>query len=294
LYKGDFEMRRRSAPPPAVPLVPPDGAGPAIGSARFMERRLPWVSDRASAVAMTGLRSWMRAPELKMMLLTPVIMLVVFAGMFQNGPAHELLRTLSATGLVAFMLVIGMIGPVGNQFGFDRAGFRAFVLSPVPRRDVLIGKNLSVLPYAIVATVVVVAVSQWFSPMRLDHVVAILVQTVPMYLAICVAGNLLSIVGAMALKPGSAMPARHQGIRQLYSILFMVLIPLPLGLTLLPLGIESLLWPAGLGWFPAYLVLGTVQAAVAVWLYSLALDWQGDLLQRREQQILDIVAARTE
>jgi hypothetical protein len=193
------------------------------------------------------------------------------------------------------MLLIGMIGPVGNQFAFDRAGFRAFVLSPIPRRDVLMGKNLSVVPYAIVATVVVVAVSQWFSPMRIDHVVAILLQTITMYLVICVAGNLLSILGPMALKPGSGMPAKHQGIRHLYHLLALVLIPLFLALTLIPLGIELLL---GLteryASFPAYLVIGAVQAVVAVWLYRIALDRQGDLLQSREQQILEIVASRTD
>lgn len=295
LYKGDFDKRPRPSAQAAIPVVPSDRAGPAAQSASFMERRLPWVSDRAAAVAMAGLRSWMRASELRMMLLTPVLMLLVFTGMFQTGTTYELLRTLSATGLVGFMLLIGMIGPVGNQFAFDRAGFRAFVLSPIPRRDVLMGKNLSVVPYAIVATVVVVAVSQWFSPMRIDHVVAILLQTITMYLVICVAGNLLSILGPMALKPGSGMPAKHQGIRHLYHLLALVLIPLFLALTLIPLGIELLL---GLteryASFPAYLVIGAVQAVVAVWLYRIALDRQGDLLQSREQQILEIVASRTD
>lgn len=260
-----------------------------------MQRRLPGISDSASAVAMAGLRSWMRAPELKMMLLTPVIMLLVFAGTLQNLGSNELLRTLSVTGLVAFMLVIGMIGPVGNQFAFDRAGFRAFVLGPISRRDVLLGKNLSVLPYAVLTTLAVVAVSQWFGRLRLDHLVAILVQAITMYLTICMLANLLSILGPMTLKPGSGMPARHQGVRQLYPMLFMLVCPLLIGLTLLPLAIEFLLGltPAA-AWFPAYLVLGCAQAAACVWLYGVAITRQGELLQQREQQILEIVAARTE
>jgi hypothetical protein len=295
LYKGDFKTRRRPGHEPAIAPVAPVSVSPAGRSARFMETRLLWVSDRASAVAMNGLRSWMRAPELKMMLLTPVIMLVVFTGMFQSAETHEGLRTAQATGLVAFMLVVGMIGPVGNQFGFDRAGFRTFVLSPVPRRDVLMGKNLSVLPYAVIATVLVLAVSQWFNPIGAVPLAAILVQTITMYLVICMAGNLLAILAPMALKPGSGMPARHQGIRHLYSILSLLVIPVLLGLTLLPMGIELLL---GLteqyARFPWYLVLGSVQAIVAVRLYPRVLDRQGDLLHRREQQILEIVAARTE
>lgn len=295
LYQGDFRARKRLAHEPAIAHAAPIRETPANRSAAFMETRLPWVSDRASAVAMNGLRSWMRAPELKMMLLTPLIMLVIFSGMFQSEPMREGLRTAQATGLVAFMLVVGMIGPVGNQFGFDRAGFRTFVLSPVPRRDVLMGKNLSVLPYAVVSTALVLAVSQWFNAIGVLGLAAILVQTITMYLVICVAGNLLSILSPIALKPGSGMPARHQGIRHLYSILFMLVLPVLLAFTLLPLGLELLL---GLtersARFPSYLMLGSLQAIVAVWLYPRVLTRQGELLHRREQKILEIVASRTE
>ena len=36
-----------------------------------------------------------------------------------------------------------------NHFGFDRGGFRAFVLLPTPRRYILLGKNLALLPVAL-------------------------------------------------------------------------------------------------------------------------------------------------
>ena len=276
--------------------MPSGGGLPAIRSAAFVERRLPWTSERVAAVAVTGFRSWLRAPEMKMTLLTPVIMLVVFTGMFARSsePAFPLMRPLSMSGLAAFMLIMGMVGPLGNQFGYDRSGFRAFVLSPAPRRDVLMGKNLSLLPFALATMVLVVGLSQWFNPMRLDHFVGVLFQLVPMYLVFCLAGNLLSIVGPMSLKPGSGMPNPHQGLRNFYPLLFMLLVPIPLALTLIPLGLEALFW--AMNWFPsfpAYLVFGALQAVVAVWLYRIALEWEGDLMQRREQQILEIVATRS-
>jgi hypothetical protein len=40
-------------------------------------------------------------------------------------------------------------------------------------------------------------------------------------------------------------------------------------------------------------VFAALQAVVAVWLYRMALEWEGDLMQRREQQILEIVASKT-
>ena len=204
------------------------------------------------------------------------------------------MRPLTTSGMATFMLVLGMVGPIGNQFGYDRSGFRAFVLSPAPRRDVLMGKNLSLLPFAF-ATMCRRSLDCRNGSTRCGSTTssALLFQLVSMYLLFCLAGNLLSIVGPMALKPGSGMPAPHQGLRSFYPLAFMLVVFLPLGLTLIPLGIEALLvgmdW---LPWFPAYLVFGVVQAIVAVWVYRLVLDWEGVLLQRREQQILDIVGSK--
>jgi len=297
LYRGDFDSGGRRPSRSAIPAVASARAMPARHSTTLVERRLPWSSERVSTVAVTSFRSWMRAPEMKMMLLTPVFMLIVFSRMFagQSGGTPGLMRPLTMSGLAAFMLIMSMVGPVGNQFGYDRSGFRAFVLGPAPRRDVLLGKNLSLLPFALVTMAVVVGLAQWFNPMRIDHFVALLLQLIPMYLLFCLAANLLSIVGPMALKPGSGMPAPHQGIRGFYPLLFMPAVFLPLGLTLIPLGIEALLsamhWFA---WFPAYLVFSVVQVVVTAWLYRLVLHWEGGLLQRREQQILEIVGSRAE
>jgi ABC-2 type transport system permease protein len=295
LYRGDFDRERRVTSPaiPAVPLAP---SMPARRSRTLLELQIPGISERVSAVAANGFRSWTRAPEMRMTLLTPVIMLVVFTRMFsgQSG-TPELARPLTTTALAGFVLLIGMVGPLGNQFGYDRSGFRAFVLSPIPRRDVLLGKDLSLLPFALLTMIVVAGLSQWFNPMRLDHFLGVLVQIVPMYLLFCLAANVLSIVAPLALKPGSGMPAPNQGIRSFYPVIFMLLVSALLAVTLIPLGIEALFsvmnWYPG---FPAYLVFGVIQAIVAVWLYRRVLDWEGGLLQRREQQILEVVGTRAE
>ena len=131
--------------------------------------------------------------------------------------------------------------------------------------------------------------------MRLDHLAAAILQAIPIYVVLSIAGNLLSTFAPIVIKPGSGMPARHQGTKMLYQVAFMFTLPIPLGLTLVPLGVEALLdrldWMA---WFPAFLVLGLGQAAIALWIYVRTLDWQGLLLYRREQQILGVVTARPE
>jgi hypothetical protein len=160
---------------------------------------------------------------------------------------------------------------------------------------VLLGKNLSAGPFAFAMMLVVVGLSQWFAPMRLELFLGVLLQLIPMYLVFCLAGNLLSIVSPLTLKPGSGMPVPHQGARNFSHLLFMILASLAVGLTLFPLGVEALFsymnWFAG---FPAYLVLGVLQVIVTVLLYRRAIDWQGSLLHQREQRVLGIVAAKAE
>jgi ABC-2 type transport system permease protein len=299
LYMGDFNTgrARRKLDIRAAPEKSSKTKTRIRGQAAFLEKRLPWVSEHASAISLMCFRSLIRAPEVKMMLLSPVIMLVVFGGMLagKRGDVSILVRPLIALGMAAAILIIGMTAFLGNQFAFDRGGFRAFVLSCAPRRDILLGKNLSLLPFALILMVLIIGMSQWLNPMRPDHLAAVLLQTIPIYLVFCLTGNLLSILSPIALKPGSGHPAPHQGIRVLFQMVFMLVVPVLIGFTLIPLSVEALFasmkWAA---WFPAFLVLGMVQVAAMLWMYPVVLKWQGDLLQRREQKILEIVSLKAE
>jgi ABC-2 type transport system permease protein len=299
LYTGDFNASR-SRRKTRASTDPEDSSKTKTGihdQAAFLEKKLPWISEHASAISLMCFRALIRAPEVKMMLLTPVIMLIVFGGTFAGraGNVSVLVRPLIALGFAAFILIIGMTGFLGNQFAFDRSGFRAYVLSYAPRRDILLGKNLSLLPFAFILMAIVIGVSQWMHPMRLDHLAAVLLQTIPMYLLFCLTGNILSILSPITLKPGSGQPAPHQGIRVVFQMLFMLVVPVLIGFTLLPLGVEALFafmkWAS---WFPAFLVLGMAQVAAILWLYRVTLNWQGGLLQQHEQKILEIVASRVE
>src|SRR5207253_1128054 len=72
------------------------GAAPSAG---LLERELPWLPERVAAIALCGLRSLTRAPEAKMMLLSPVILLVVFGSMAwkRSIDSPEMARPLLAT-----------------------------------------------------------------------------------------------------------------------------------------------------------------------------------------------------
>jgi hypothetical protein len=265
----------------------------------LVERRLPGFSERVSAIALGCLRALMRSPEAKMMLLSLVVLSVIFGGMLWNAPPKipERAKPLAAIGAMAFVLVC-MLQFMSNQFGFDRDGFRVFVLCASPRRDILLGKNLAFAPMTLGAGIVALIFTQFIFPLRLDHFVAMFPQFVSMFLLFCVCTNLLSIYAPLYIAAGSLKPANPKiGTILLQMGMFLILFPLTQAPTLLPLGIEAALAYkfADSPWMtatPICLVCTLLECAAVVALYRFLLNWQGNLLHSREQTILDRVTNR--
>jgi ABC-2 type transport system permease protein len=289
LYRGQFTARKSRAA--KAPDAKTSSFAPATGT-QFLERRLPGLSEPVSAIALAGLRSLLRSPEAKMMLMTPLIMSLVAGGAILRHPnAVPLdLRPLTAFGAM-IMVLFGMMQIMGNQFGCDRDGFRVFVLCAAPRRDILLGKNLAFFPLAAAMAGMLLALLEVLCPLRVDHLLAMPPQFVSMFLLFCLLVNLTSIyapfyIAAGALKPGSPKML----IVLLQMAMFMVFFPLSQLPTLLPLGIEALAeqfgWTRGV---PIFLLLALVECVAVAFLYRWALAWQGGLLERREQQILQAV-----
>src|SRR5262249_413245 len=139
--------------------------------------------EQAAAIALASFRSLWRAPEAKMMLLSPVIMVVIFGSMFltQAMDPPVSLRPLLPFGAMALVL-FSMVALVGNQFGFDRNGFRVYVLSPAQRRDIFLGKNLAIAPMALGLGALLTVVLAALYPMRLDYLLIAPAQLLSMFL----------------------------------------------------------------------------------------------------------------
>jgi hypothetical protein len=160
LYQGQFtaSQGRRTA-------VSGAGAVTTAGASnqsrwRLLETHLPWISEPAAAVALASIRSLLRAPEVKMMALTPLIMVVIGAvGLRQADSMPALIRPLIAVGAMVIVLVTWM-QLLANQFAFDRDGFRVFVLCGASRRDILLGKNLAVALLALAVSGILLIVFQ--------------------------------------------------------------------------------------------------------------------------------------
>jgi len=290
LYQGQPTVRKdRQAPAVASPATTPKRGE------LLLEARLPGLSEPVSAIALGGFRSLLRSPEAKMMLLSPVIMIPIFGSMLfkVGGSMPEAVRPLVAIGGMAFVL-LGLVQLMGNQFGFDRDGFRVFVLSPASRRDILLGKNLTFVPLVLILAAIVLVMVQALCPLRLDHVLAMVPQFVSMFLLYCIFTNLVSIYTPVYIAAGSLKPAKPRSSTVLLQmVMFLLIFPLTQSVTLLPLGIETML--RFLGWsaaIPIFLVLALAECAVIVLVYYFSLVWQGDLFQAREQRILESVTNR--
>jgi len=296
LYTGYFNSGSAQAVVTPATVITPARPQPVRSSLTLLEKKLPWISEQASAVAVACFRSLTRAPEAKMLLLSPIIMVVVFGGMFMRRQAvpPEFVRPLMAAGAIS-MIFLSMSQLAGNQFGFDRSGFRAFVLGSASRKDILLGKNLSMAPLSLGLCLAMVLLIELVFPMRFDHFIATLLQLIPMYLVYSMVANALSTFAPMPMASGSLKPAQPKGMMILLHIAFVFIFPVAMAFTLIPLGVELLLgW---MGWsisFPIYLTFTLLECIGVVYLYDVVLGWQGSVLQSREKKILEVVTSKIE
>ena len=290
MYRGQFTAGTAAVAAKA-PIRSPDAKPGRL----LIEARIPGLSEPVAAIALGGFRSLLRAPEGRMMLLTPLILGFMFGTALVRG-SHQVpvpwrpLVGLGGMGIVLFGLVQIMV----NQFGFDRDGFRVYVLSAASRRDILMGKNLSFAPLALGLGGIVLIVIEIMCPLRLDHLLAMVPQYVAMYLLFCPVANLISIFAPVPIAAGSMKPASPKFLQiLLQAVMVFCLFPIALLPTLFPLGLEVLVDYLGYRHgVPVCLLVSLAECGVIVLVYRACLNWQGGLLEAREKQILEVVTGR--
>jgi ABC-2 type transport system permease protein len=297
LYTGQFTAGKKT---PAAVIARAPATPTKAGEARpamLLERQIAWLSEPATVIALATFRSLTRAPEAKMLLLSPVIMVLIFGGIGSQVSAEKVadpLRPLIVFGAMALNM-LSLLQIVSNQFGFDRSGFKIYVLSPALRRDVLLAKNLAILPLIAVLTAPLIIVLEFLFPMPIGYLLAVPFEFISMSLLLCLPANLVSILSPMQMAPGSMNPASPKVIPILVRFLLMLALPLAMAPVMLPWGIE-----AGLAalevveGIPICLVLSALECMAVIMLYRWLLDLQGRLVQYRELQILEAVTTKEE
>lgn len=283
--------------PAAVRVAVDSKTGPAAAGKTLLDFRLPAVPEQAAAVALGTFRSMLRAPEVKMAWATTFLVTLILgvSVLFRSAPKMpEAAKPFVVTGSMAFSLFM-LVQFFGNQFGFDRQGFRAFVLSPVDRRLILLGKNLATWPVAAAFGLVLLAAQTIWLRLPALTALAALFQLVTLLLFGSLGGNLLSILVPFRVQAGSLKPTKMPAMATLVMVFCHMLFPV----VMLPVFAPPLLdwlwrqaeWPA----FVPVNLMGSVILAALTWLlYWQTLGSYGRLLQQREMKILNTVTAEQE
>jgi len=269
----------------------------AVAGTGFLELRLPCVPEQSAALALATLRSLLRAPEVKMAWASSFVVTIILGGTFllrATANIPDSVKPFAATAAVVFP-VFFLAQFLANQFGFDRDGFRALMLSPADRRLILLGKNLAVLPLAAVYSALLIALVTARLHLSPLTVLATLFQLASVLLITGIAGNLLSLLVPYRIQPGSMKPTKMPGLAMVVLIFCQMTFPAAMSPVFAGPLLE-LLWrrldlPA---FVPVNLVCSALLCGVMMFAYWRLLAPLGRLLQRRETKILGVIAVEVE
>jgi hypothetical protein len=137
-------------------------------------RTLPGLSSGASAVALAQLRLALRTPRGRSILLSPLVMMAVFAVVILRRPGGFDVGGIAVNGglgfaaFTSFVCLLATLPIVMNQFAIDRAGMTLALLSPLSDADYLTGKAvgnaLIAFPPAALCVLAAIAIFRSGSP----------------------------------------------------------------------------------------------------------------------------------
>lgn len=264
--------------------------------------RLPFVSGELAAVVEKELRYAMRNAQLRMLLVMPLILIGLRLMRRGNaggrGGGDELPLQLGwiaeafeqygeglmeAGGIAYVFLLISALAC--NLFAFEADGMRAYILAPVERRTILVGKNIVVTLLAFVYALIFVVVSQLvFRDLSLRGTLFATLCFLLFAPVLALAGNWLSIHFPKRMPYGKRM-----NLKGVAALLFL---PTIVGMSLVPVVAVAA------GYFAQSLLVKYATLAmftsVALMLYGSLINWQARTLERQQLDILAAVNGRNE
>jgi hypothetical protein len=302
-YLGAEAVSKRATPnsgghQSAQTSTSPDPRGlTSVGKPLLVERTIPWLRDDTAGLALATLRSILRAPELKMALIMPIVMGAVMLSLYFKRPRGAIPESLTGfitAGAIAAAL-FSLAPTMSNIFGLDRNGFRTLILLPTERRRILLAKNLAVLPLLGTVSLGLLVMLKLILGLPWLTLAAGLLQAPAAFLLFSLLCNQVSILAPYRLAQGTLQAKKPKAIVFVavfasFIVLPFILVPIliPSGLQLIANGLD---WPA---WIPVNVLATLAVLAGAAWLYAGLLPSQGRLLQKREQKILREVTEEIE
>jgi hypothetical protein len=257
----------------------------------YMGWELPLVSSDLSAVVEKELRYAVRNAQLRMMALMPLIIIIIrYAnsrrfrtgldpGVSAGGSFKTYGSAIILTSGVLYVFLI-LAGISCNLFAFEEGGMRSFILSPIARRKILMGKNITVVLLALVFSVALLIVNAIvFRDLTITNVLFATLSFVCFAASMSFIGNWFSI----------RFPKRMQYGKRLNvsGVAGLLLIPMIFILALAPAS-SVIVGYVTRNLFYEYATLAGLAVAL-VTAYFLLIGIQGRSLERRELDILEAV-----
>jgi hypothetical protein len=250
---------------------------------------LPLLPPDLSAVVEKELRYAMRNAQMRMLAIMPLVLIVIrllnSQRMDRTGApsaASEFFTYgsgLMATGGVLYVFLV-LTGLSCNAFAFEEGGMRTLILSPVDRRKILLGKNISMTLIAIVFTFVLLVLNTIvFRDMTAPDLLFISFCFVIFAALVSTIGNWLSLRFPKRMIFGKRMNV--SGVSGLMLIPIIVVLGMPPLLATLAGYLTRTLWIE-------YVALAAM-ALVALGIYGIFLSFHGRMLAQREIDILESV-----
>jgi hypothetical protein len=250
---------------------------------------LPWVSAELSAVVEKELRYALRNAQLRGLALMAVALTVVMRlasgrgsmGRLWPGAGEYTEGMQMSYGVLYVFLMVSAL--TTNLFGYEGAGMRSYVLAPVERRVILVGKNLAmtVVIFALAAAAVA-ANAVFFRDLSWRALLATALTSVTTAPLFALGGNWLSINFPKRTDIGRRM--NRSGVAGL------LILPLTLLLAAPPAAAALAGWGAR-SVALRYVILALF-ALASLALYSVVVRRQARAYSEREVEIMEAVTGR--
>jgi hypothetical protein len=265
----------------------------AVADKQYTGWNLPFISPELSAIIEKELRYSMRNAQLRMMTLMPLILIVLRFMNRRRFPAarvgNEATRfsadlfnygegLMVTTGILYVFLILA--GLFCNQFAFDQAGMRTLILSPVDRKKVLLGKNISLSLIAFVFCSGLLLINEIvFGDLSVGVLLFAALSFVAFASLMSLMGNWFSVHFPKRMKFGKRL--------NVSGVVGLLMIPMIALLALVPLAATAA------GYVAQSVLVEYVTLAVLAFLslafYLLLLTFQGEAVQKRELAIHEAV-----
>lgn len=239
------------------------------------------------AVFNITIKSWVRSAYGKMVLLSPLILLMLIPLVLLRYPAlfEPSWLPLVLIGAVAF--IGAPVGLVCNLFAFDRLGFRLYLFAGVDLKFVLLGKFVALSMVFSVVCILVFALAVTMTSISLSDFLGTVFQSGLLFICCCVVGVISSARYPYAVS-FTSMKA-HGGTANALAVLAeLILMGLVIWIASYVLALDDAV-DETLG-FSAYLVVSALEFIVSLVVAGLLLKPLANYVVDRSNHILEAVA----